>query len=153
MLSQTFNTSLGSSNGIIYYYSKYNPMIDRDSALEIQHERADFIVRACLAFLRSQRDHSPDDLSEVPSERYSHTWRDGENDRIYVCLGDETGNLLAVYRLDTREKLKRLRRYPKLITDLFLSVKERNEREIEAEKCHRIRANHKAENQRIENMR
>lgn len=112
-------TSIGSSNNNVVYLSDNDFWVD--DHLAIQHSRACLIVRAYLAYLR----HSPFDpdddsrFSELPSESFSHTCCDEKTNRGYVCLGGATGRLLAVFRIDSRQKLKRLRRYPAFVTALF----------------------------------
>ncbi len=75
------------------------------------------IVRACRAYLNSEA--LLDCPGPTPSERYSCTCYDKQTGRPYVCLGDSTGRLLAVFRIDRRWKLRRLRRLPRDITQIF----------------------------------
>src|SRR6266446_8190470 len=105
-------TSLGSSNSIVKYV---HPILDDELAAIGQHWRATLIVRACGAYLRSRAWLV--DRGLTPSERYSCICGDDQTRRTYVCLGDEVGRLLAVYRVDRRWKLKRLRRFPTGITE------------------------------------
>jgi hypothetical protein len=111
------HTSLGSSNSSVTYLSDDDPWADDE--LAVQHGRAHFIIRACLAYLRHSPYDEDDNFAELPSENFSHTWHDRKTGRFYVCLGCPTGRLLAVFRIDSREKLKRLRRYPVFITEMF----------------------------------
>jgi hypothetical protein len=113
------HTSIGSSNHNVTYLSDDDPWVD--DYLAIQHSRARFIVRAYLAYLRYSPFDPDDDsrFSELPSETFSNLGFDEETERNYVCLGGPTGKLLAVYRIDSRKKLKRLRRYPVFILEMF----------------------------------
>jgi hypothetical protein len=107
-------TSLGSSKSVVTYAGY--PTIDDDLAAMAHRDRAMLIVRACRAYLRLQDPLVP---GPAPSERYSFTWYDNRTHRPYVSLGDAAGRLIAVYRVDRRWKLTRLRRFPAAITEMF----------------------------------
>jgi hypothetical protein len=71
------------------------------------------ICRATLAYLKNRKGK---DFC-IPTERHSYACYDEETDFKYVVLGapregHHSGDILAVYRVDTRGKLKRLSRYP-----------------------------------------
>jgi len=112
----TTSTSIGSSNAIITYKTEWHDAINHanEEFPEYQTVRATMICRATLAYF----DNATGNDFGIPTERYSYTWRDPKTGFSYVVLGapDEGhfagGEILAVYRIDTRAKLKRLRRVP-----------------------------------------
>jgi hypothetical protein len=97
--------------------SVYDPWEGDEFAL--QHGRAGLIIRACRAYLRYSPYYEEGNFAELPSEVFSHTCCDEKTQRGYVCLGGATGRLLAVFRIDSRGKLKRLQRYPSFVIELF----------------------------------
>jgi hypothetical protein len=112
-------TSIGSSNAIFTdeelnsdYMRNLVQMCPKYGRLlpHFNHRRhAEFICRATLAYLRQ----SWNGKTSIPSENYSYLWRNPDTDsHEYVVLAGEEGKLLAVYRIDTRDKLKRLWRAP-----------------------------------------
>jgi hypothetical protein len=111
-LSSLHRTSIGSSNSNVAYL--WDDDLWVDDPLLYQHYRAQLIIRACRAYLRQSPFDCDDDtkFAELPSEHFSHIWQDPTTKRSYVYLGGPTGKLLAVFRVDNRQKLKRLRRYP-----------------------------------------
>ncbi len=48
----------------------------------------------------------------IPSEPFTYVWHDLATGFDYVVLGAAKGELLAIYRVDSRQKLKRLVRAP-----------------------------------------
>lgn len=118
MTTSTAKTSLGSSNAIVTYHSDDECHV----AINAQEDRAEIICRAMLAFLSNKNDRFNN--WGVPSEVYSCTWTDETTGFVYVCLGTEWGRLLAVYRLDSRKKLKRLRRYPAAISARYITAED-----------------------------
>jgi hypothetical protein len=122
-MSPVSHTSIGSSNSHVTYWSDLSDPSDDDpwegDEFALQHGRADLIIRACRAYLRYSPYEDEGNYAELPSEGFSHTCCDEKTLRGYVCLGGATGRLLAVFRIDSREKLKRLRRYPAFVIKLF----------------------------------
>ena len=116
--------SLGSSNRVVTYLSDLDANWDRQDRLETQHYRAKLIARACIAYLYNSNFGDTLDFPEVPSEECSFICTDESTERRYVVLGGAAGELLAVYRLDSRWKLKRLRRYPITISEMFANPNE-----------------------------
>jgi hypothetical protein len=119
-MSPVSHTSIGSSNSNVTYLSDSydDDLLDGDE-FAFQHGRAGLIIRACRAYLRYSPYEEEGNYAELPSENFSHTCCDERTQRGYVCLGGATGRLLAVFRIDSREKLKRLRRYPAFVIKLF----------------------------------
>jgi hypothetical protein len=125
-MSPASHTSIGSSNSNVTYWSDLSDPSDSSGddpwegdEFALQHGRAVLIIRACRAYLRYSPYEEEGNYAELPSEAFSHTCCDEKTQRGYVCLGGATGRLLAVFRIDSREKLKRLRRYPAFVIKLF----------------------------------
>lgn len=94
-------TSLGSSNDV-GTYDQLHSQHGRASYIASQHGRATYVARAYRAYLGSN-------FCPTPSERYSGTFNDYTTGRNYIYLGDCEGVLLAIYRVDSRGKLRRLK--------------------------------------------
>jgi hypothetical protein len=115
--------SLGSSNRIVTYFSDSADRDDQDR-LAARHARAKLIARACISYLNNRDFGDALEFPEVPSENCSFICNDESTERKYVILGSSAGELLAVYRLDSRWKLKRLSRYPEAVLDMFANPNE-----------------------------
>jgi len=106
-------TGVGCSNAVITYFSDIEWPGDeyRDDRESNVWCRAELILRAFNAFTRSDKRHSYEDALDGlwPSPDWSFTCT--EADFTYVVLGSKLG-AVAVYRLDSRHKLKRLKRWP-----------------------------------------
>lgn len=111
-------TSLGSSNELVIYGTDQQDAVDyaNEKLPEHQSVRAIVICRAILAYLKNRKGR---DFC-IPTERNSYACCDENTDYQYVVLGSpregyHAGDILAVYRVDTRGKLKRLSRIPSMI--------------------------------------
>ena len=105
-------SGVGASNAVVAYESDAAFQDDEDLLKDSVWDRAGLIMRAFKAYKRSIDAFSYEDagFDQWPSPTHSHTdWMGGVT---YILLNYPDG-IVAVYRLDSRRKLKRMKRWPK----------------------------------------
>jgi hypothetical protein len=115
---------VGASNSVITYLSDTDCAWqgwDYDGRTGCVWERTSLLMRAyCAYHRRPSRAHQQSGSSAVEwrSPTPDKSFTQWHHNVIYVVIGDYEGPC-AVYRLDNRDKLKRLKRWPKEIDEAF----------------------------------